>query len=146
MLNSQWVKGWYSSGLNWRHKDQINVRPAPSTESKLSQQGLAGGSDEPQCTCKWSCMFLRMQTRQAKANISAWVMLKRIFQSALKPVSKFIALFQGEGKFFPDVSGVRQQLFRGSNSCCFQREKKCYLDISFFFFFFSLAHNNSVCI
>lgn len=54
------------------------------------------------------------------------------FQSVLKPVSRFIALFQGEGKFCPDVSGVRQQFFRRSSSCCFQRGKRCYLDISVF--------------
>lgn len=46
------------------------------------------------------------------------------FQSALKPISKFVPLFQREGKFCPDVPGVRQQLFRGSNSRYFQRGGK----------------------
>lgn len=64
-------------------------------------------------------------------------------QSVLKPVSRFIDLFQGEEKFCPDVSGVKQQFFRQSSSCCFQKGKGVTLILAFFP---CLVHNNSVCI
>lgn len=125
-------KGLVLTELNWRHKDQINLLSAPSTESKLSQRGQVGGSDEPRCTRNDAARFRacrRARPEQTSLLESCW---RESFPSALKSLSKLIPLFQEEGKFCPDGCGVHLQLFRGSSSCYFQRRESVTLILAFF--------------
>lgn len=72
----------------------MNVRPAPSTESKLTQRGQAGGSDEPRAPANDAVHFFAHRRARPKQTSLPALCKREPFQSALKPVSEYITLVE----------------------------------------------------